>query len=186
MTAITSTVTPSASTIRDPKTRRALVAPVGFRRPNDATAYIAGDVVSNLSGAARALEFANCASRKGGSGVIHRATLSAGMTSVSSYSLLLFSDEPTNYADNAALALAEADRRILLGHFLLASPQGLGGTRGHYSSGGQVGFTTESPISFVCASTSASIWGLLITGAGGTPVADSEFVITLHGEQDIG
>lgn len=185
MTAITSTLTArTPQTINGAAWRRAFHSPVAYDRANDSTAYAANDVVST-NGAARSLEFKNCGARNGGTGLIHRVSLTAAMVGVTSYSLLLFNQEPTNFADNAALALAAADRRRLLGHFLLAVPLGVGGSSGIYTSGGQVGITTTEPLSFVCEDDTSSLWGLLVTGAAGNSTANAEFVINLHGEQDL-
>jgi hypothetical protein len=92
--------------------RRAVAA---FQRPTEAppVAYAANDVISDSTDTARAITFLNC----GLSGSLQTATLGTTDTQAVDYELLVFSEEPTNFVDNTALALAAGDLRYLVGTF---------------------------------------------------------------------
>lgn len=183
MVSITNILTPKTPSIASPTPgRRAFVAPVAFNRAADSTQYAAFDAIAE-GGGNRAIEFENCATRNGGTGLVNRVTVAAE-DALGTMNLYLFSEEPTNFADNAPIALVDSDRNVLLGHFVL-NVSGLTGTTGAVYTNSNA--SSLFPLSFVCPSDSRSLWGILTTGAAQTPTptASSRVVVSLHGEQDL-
>jgi hypothetical protein len=147
------------------------VSLAAYQRTADATAYVAGDVISDGNEAGM-LEFPLAASRKGGSGAVIRAFVGYEDNEATppDLELYLFDDEGTGFQDNAALALVSLDLEKAIGVIdftgsnakivnAAASPSGL------------LMYTTtlDVPIPFAAEADSASIFGLLVTRTGFTP-----------------
>lgn len=150
-----------------------------WQRPDNATAYAAGDVISDSASVAAVLEFPKCVRRNGGSGAILRAHLSIDVNHAAppNFELYVFEDAPTDHLDNAALALANDDLASLHAVFTLngsaakvvnaaASPAGAL----YYSA------ALDLAHPFVCAADSRSLYGLLVTRSAFTPVAESKYI----------
>ena len=143
-------------------------------RQNNATPYIAGDVLCAMAGdplAAVPLEF-EVARSNGGSGTIIRViatspTVDAGLDTLLLY---LFSSEPDVADDNAPFATALTD---LVGLVPLAlQPAIAGGTIWMSTVGLQWVFTTGAA--------TKKLWGVPVAGDGWTPTAQQVFKLVLH------
>lgn len=159
---------------------------VSFLRENDTTAYTALDVIASDSGVAEALEFPNC----GRSGVIHTVSIANRLEDDAvTPRLFLFDAEPTNHADNAALALVTADLPKLLA--VINFDDGdkiLVGTLTNVwiqtgDSAQNTGNRSQGKIPYALGD-GRSIFGLLQSVAGYTPVSGSQFTIKLGLEHD--
>ena len=149
-----------------------------FTRPNDTTAYAAGDAVSTLAGAA--MEF-TVSSLAGTRGLIRfmKIIKSGSVTTSASFRILLFTAAPTATADNSALANAWSQRASFVGSFSTPAMTAEGGMATASSWQQQ---TTEIP--FDLASGSKKLYGLLAAGAAYTPAANEEFRVELYIDQD--
>lgn len=149
-----------------------------FARPADVNAYTAGDVVSDSTGVAKAIVFPGA----GKSGAIWNAYLSYGDVKTADFDLLLFASEPTNFLDNAALALVTADQAKLLGmlRFTNATKANLAAAIDLFRAVGPTDLHA-TPISY--ATTDGNLYGLLVARTGFTPIASSKVVITLHADR---
>lgn len=154
-------------------------AVASFTRPADTTAYGANDVVSDSAAVAAALAFKGA----GRSGKVLACSFGIDAIVVADFDVWLFDEEPTNFLDNAALALVAADmpRVVDVYSFLTADFLSLGG-------GGQWGRqpTTESQTygQRSYATADGIIYGLLVT-SGFTPASGTKFTIKLHLERDL-
>ena len=112
------------------------IVSAGFRttvtitRPNNTTAYTAGDVVGDTGGSA-ILTFSNMGPNSGYV-LIQSAALifsdSAVPSGMASFRVHLYSASPTAIADNAAYDLVSADRSAYMGYFDLPAPVDFGST----------------------------------------------------------
>lgn len=152
------------------------VSMANFARPANATAYTAGDVVSDNASTAKAMVFPGC----GRCGAVLQASLVYGETDTASFDLLLFDAEPTNFADNAALALVAADAAKLVGiiRFDDSMKVNLGTSLELYRS---LGSSSELPMAPLAYSTAdCNLYGLLVTRTGYTPASGATVVARLH------
>jgi hypothetical protein len=148
---------------------------VTWTRPNDTTPYTAGDVVGS---ATSAVIEAPVAAPPGGriliqsaELVINRTTVPSGMTTSR---LHLWSGARSAILDNAAFAAAAADRVFYAGSIALPAPTVIGGGF-LWSFGDYAG----RPIKL-----DPGLQGLrfnLITDAGFTPAALTEYSVRFHG-----
>lgn len=169
MTSITNLVTqrlsPKAGHVR---------SVVSFLRAATTTAYAAGDVVSDAAGAAKVIEFKGC----GVSGAIVGAELVYAETDTVNFELWLFDEEPTNFADNAALALVAADLPKFAG--VLAFADG-----GKHNGGTNVEVYKSTDREHIAyTSDNGSLYGLLVTRSVFTPRSAAEVAINLHLDLD--
>lgn len=145
-----------------------------FTRPNDATPYTAGDVVSTLAGAV--MEFTNVLPNVGGVFIILGARLRidanaipAGMTG---FRLHLYDATPTAIADNAAYNLPSADRTKYLGYVTLYTIRDVGDT---------VWIQDDNlNVSGKLAAASTTLYGILETIGAYTPAAQTVKTVTLN------
>ena len=146
---------------------------VTFARPADTAAYAAGDVVSDSTGTARALAF-DC----GRSGLVIGASLVVAETDTADFDLFLFDAEPTNFLDNAALALVAADQPKLLGvfRFLTGAKVNVGTNLELYRA---VSAGTDQAVPPIAFSTADKLYGLLVTRSVYTPISAAKFAIRL-------
>lgn len=151
---------------------------VSVTRPNDTTAYTAGDVLGPASGTA-AIAFNGLAFPTGGEIIITSAALERDVTGLVSgettYTLHLYSGNPPSaLADNAAWDLSSAgDRALYLGSINLGTPVDLGSTL----------YVSSDMINKQVTATSGTIYGYLVTVGGYTPVAQTVLVVSLHAVQ---
>jgi len=184
MTTITSTQTPP----RGFAGARFDVVECTFARPADINAYVVNDVISDSAGTAKAIEFRGA----GQSGCIIGARVGVTETDTLDFDLFLFDAEPTNFADNAALALVAADLPKLIGILRFGNGGKLPGAASNLEiyrpfaslDGGVIGANQQvnvpmPPMPFVSAS--GSLFGLLVvrTAGGWTPTASTSFNIRL-------
>ncbi len=168
------------TTITNLSTQR--VSPVGrarrlvtsFARPANATAYAAGDVISSTTGAL-CIGFTEA----GASGIIRDATVIMAETDTANLQLIVFDAEPTNFADNTALALVAADDAKIVGIFNLtdARKSNIGTNREIYRTDVGQGIRSYT-------STNGQLFGLLVTRSIFTPISAGTYLIGLHVEAD--
>jgi hypothetical protein len=144
---------------------------VSVTRPNDSTAYTAGDVVG---AAAAALVFPNMGPA-GGEIMLTSATLEIDVTAIPSgmttFTLRLYSvTPPSAYADNAAWDLGSGDLASYLGHIALGAPADLGSTLRIAADG----------INKQVKLAGTSLFAYLCSDGGYTPSALAVKVIGLH------
>lgn len=164
-------------------TGRYAVSIASFLRPANTTAYTALDVISDST--TSALEFPGVFR----SGVIRHVSITNRLeTDIITPRLWIFDTEPTNIADNAAFALVTADIPKIVGFFDFVDADKLlvGTLTNHYvatdQSDGDTGGRYVGPVPYTCAT--SSLYGLLQTVAGYTPVASTQFTIKLGVEHD--
>lgn len=175
MTLVTNTAT---AVVGDPAGK--YVASIAqFLRPNNTTAYTALDVISQ-TGAAAALVFPGCTR----SGAIRNISLTNRLeTDTITPRLYIFDAEPTNIADNAAFALVTADipKLVSVFDFVDADKILIGTLINFYTPTGDAdqatGVRLSQPVPYTNAT--GSLYGLLTTTAGYTPIALTEWTIKL-------
>ena len=149
---------------------------VSFLRPANTTPYAAGDVISDSAtgGEEGALAFPDC----GRTGIIKAVTLAVEETDTINFNLFVFNSEPTNFLDNAALALVTGDLPKLIGVFSLPDTGKFnGGTnREHYQGAFDALNTGELPY----VTTDGKLYGLLVTRSVYTPISACKFHLKLH------
>lgn len=181
MTIVASTIDPAPiSTVVTKKFARSSVA---FVKGN-ITAISAGDVISDSSSVAAALEFLNCASKKGGSGVILAASVLVGVNPGGSqdYGLLLFDAEPTNFVDGANYSgsnNAGSDGPKFIGAMTMRNTTAI-----TFSGSGIVQPSSAEKLPFVCAPGTTSLFALLVTQVAGTFGSADKIFLNLGIEQD--
>lgn len=152
---------------------------VEFDRPADIDAYAAGDVISDADGTAKVLEFTGC----GRSGQINHAMVAMEETDTVNLELLLFDTEPTNFADNALLALTEDDLAKVIAAYSFASSSAkavnAGGEKVYLMTLDAEGTNAQSYTTL-----KGSLFGLLVTRSVFTPVASSRYAIRIHVKAD--
>ena len=149
-----------------------------FTRPNDATPYNANDVVTDNSGAARSLVFPNV----GRGGLIVAANLVVGHTATADFDLFLFEQEPTNFLDNAALALVATDQPKCIGvfRFITGSKVNMGTNLELYRATSATTDQSLPPIAYASSGLSGGLlYGLLISRSAYTPAAQCKFTARL-------
>ena len=157
------------------------VSIASFLRKAATDTYGALDIVGQT--AATAIEFPGC----GRSGAIHGATMSYAGTNTNLFRLWVFDTEPTNFADNDALALVAADMLKIVGHwdFVDADKLLVGTLLTHYTSSGATTAANEENRAVPYTNASGSLYGLLqaVTGFT-TPVSAAKITIRLLLEHD--
>jgi len=141
-----------------------------INRPDNVTTYGAGDVVGNTSSIISFGYIAKGIKKILGARHLYgEATVPAGMAA---FNLHLYSSSPTNIADNAAYALASADAANYLGMVVLTLVVVKGAT-------GAACFSQDDEVNMTIDSPGGSLYGLLETVGGYTPVAETVHTITL-------
>ena len=144
-------------------------------RPNDTTAYDAGDVCGADPGAN--LEFAGIGSVAAAQIIITGASLRIDVNAVPSgmtdFRLHLYSAAPTAIADKAAYNLPAGDRAKYLGYVTIPVPADLGDTL--FSRVDGLCFKTK------LADASTTLYGILETRAAFTPSAQTAKTVTIEG-----
>jgi len=141
-------------------------------RPNNTTAYAAGDVVG--TDAATNMTFSNVVTISGAKILIPcvflRVDVSAIPAGMGMFKLHLFNAAPTAITDNLAWSLANDDRGKYLGYITLNTPIDVGGT-----------LWSQTPdANYACklAVGSTTLYGQLETVAAYTPTAQAVKTIT--------
>jgi hypothetical protein len=147
-----------------------------FARPADTNAYSAGDVVSDNAGTAKALIFPAC----GRGGLILSASLVVAHTVAADFDLLVFDNEPTNFADNAALALVAADqpRLLTIFRFLTASKINVGTNLEYYRCTSAGTDQAMPPVAYT--NVAGFLYGLLVCRSAATPASGCKFTARLN------
>ena len=143
-------------------------------RPNDTTAYAAGDVVAESASAGTVWTFASIGPSAGRI-LITAASLRVDVSSVPSgmgaFRLHLYDASPTAINDNAAFDLPSGDRSKYLGFIELSTPEDLGATLWIEDT------TVRKQVKLAASST--SLFGILETRAAFTPTAQAVKTINL-------
>jgi hypothetical protein len=140
-----------------------------FARPANATAYADGDVISE-STSALVLGFEGA----GVGGQITAASVIMAETDTADLQLIVFDQEPTNFADNAALALTVGDMAKIVGvfNFLDASKVNAGTNKEIYRA-------DVDPTALSYTSDGGMLYALLITRSAFTPISGATFAVNL-------
>lgn len=145
-----------------------------FTRPSDTTAYAAQDAVSNSTTAPTFLQFSGAARANGGSGIILSARHLKSSTVVASFRLHLYrNNSVTPVNDNAQFPLLFANRMNRIG--FIDFSHGSGGT----GSDSTNALSTFVNLPFICDAVTSSLFGILTTTTGYTPVSGEQHFIEL-------
>lgn len=118
-------------------TARGFRSTVSITRPDNTTAYTAGDVIGiadsgTPANAGSAIHTLSGIGPSGGYILLQSAALLVGLASVpagmAGFRVHLFSSSPTAALDNAAFDLASGDRAAYMGYFDLPTPADFGST----------------------------------------------------------
>lgn len=143
-------------------------------RPNDTTAYTAGDVCGTSP--ATNITFAGCSTIEGGHIIIMGVNLEVDVNAVpsgmSGFRLHLYDSAPTAIADNTAYNLPSGDRTKYLGNIPIDSPSDLGDTL--WVEMNNVNKKVK------LASGSSTLYGILETLGAYTPTAQAVKKVTLQ------
>lgn len=142
-----------------------------FTRPNDVTAYAAGDVVSTLAGAV--MEFATvgaAADLIAILGLRYTCAITAVPAGCTGFYLHLYNAAPAAIADNAAYNLPAADLAKYLGYVVIGQPVDLGDNI----------VSVSDNINHTVKLASTSLYGILQTIGAFTPTAQAVKAITLN------
>jgi len=161
------------------------VVTAAITRPNDTTAYTAGDSIADKTSAATLLTFTDAARHAGGSGVLLDALLvdSAAQTTKLDAELYLFDTTMTAPVDNAAWAPTDAILATLVAIVDFGSSPWVGcPTAG---ADGNVAYQVQNNnAGFVCGASSRDLFGVLVARNAYTPVALEVLTIRLKIAQD--
>jgi len=141
-----------------------------FTRPNDTTAYAAGDVVGT---AAANLTFANVLPNVQNfiiTGMTMRIDSAAVPAGMGGFKVDIYSAANTVIADNAARNLVAADRSNFLGTISLATPVDMGDTL----------FSQNDNINFNGKLVTTNLYAVLSTDNIYTPVAETVYTVTIY------
>ena len=171
MPAITNAITPQSGGLYSKN------SVVQFDRPNNATAYGAGDVVADqdsVDTAANAIQFKGV----GRSGRVTGAHIVMEEADTANLELWLFDQEPTGQVDNAALALVAADNSKVIGVLAFADSA-------KFSGGAATKvYVPTLPTDIRYAASDGTLWGLLVTRSAYTPIASQQFDVSIQVEAD--
>lgn len=168
-----------------------IAATAEFTRPSNATAYTAGDVVSNDTTTTVLMKFANVARFEGGSGIIVKARLTTDKNNeIGQYRLWLYTKDETKVTipvDNAADTALYADRASVIGFldFPAAFTAAGSDTASVALWTGGVGSATipSGPLPFICDASrptgAKAIYGKLVNITGTTPASGQKFSVEL-------
>lgn len=153
-------VTSNSATVSDSQTR-----------PDNTTAYTAGDVVG--TDAATNLEFANVNSVSGGTVIITGVGIMFDVNAVpsgmSSFRLHIYTSEPTAIADNTAYNLPSADRDKYAGWIDIDVLTDIGDTI----------FARMNNVNFQVTPSARTLYGLVETRGAYTPSAETAMSVSM-------
>jgi hypothetical protein len=150
-----------------------------FTRPNDSTAYAAGDQVANSTSSPTVMTFSGVARANAGSGVIIAATLldSAAQTTKGQFDLFLFDTTMTPANDNAAAAPTDTVMGTCIGVIQFNAPIVGDPTSG--ATGNCIFQANNLSIPFTTGASSQDIFGMIVVRNAYTPVAQEIFTVRL-------
>ena len=158
-------------------------------RPNNATAYDAGDVIANTTNILQ--ETFAVARSAGGSGKIVSASLAitangTGVLALSAELWLFDTAVAAHELDNIAFTPTDADIINLVGvlQFLAADPFEGNLTAGAVGNVAYMAAQTFLPLGFQCIAGSQNLHATLVSRNAYTPVALEKFYLRLSVEQD--
>ncbi len=153
-------------------------------RPADATAYAAGDAVTDSTSAPTVVTFTNCAPANGGSGVIIGATMidSANKATKGIFDLFLFDTTFTPDNDNAAISPTDAEMETLIG--VIPFDTSVIGDPTADAAGNAVYQAPLLNLPFVCGGASRNLFGQLVARNAYTPVSGEKFTVRLTIQQN--
>lgn len=152
---------------------------VEFTRPANATAYTAGDVVSNDAATTVPMNFASFARVTGGAGYIVGARLITDKKSITPrIRVHLFNAaDPTLAADNVAWKELYAEEAKRIGQFDLPAM-----TTGTDATGSTMSRAEDLTLRLPFIAVSRSVYAVLEALDGFTPASGEKFTLTLIGE----
>jgi hypothetical protein len=160
------------------------VVTAALTRPDDTTAYTAGDVVQSSTSTHTPITFTDCARHNGGSGVLLDALLldSACQTTKLDAELYLFDTTVAPAHDNEAWAPSDAELVTLVAIIDFGASPWVGDPT---AGTGNVAFQVQNNnAGFVCGAASRNLFGVLVARNAYTPVALEVFTIRLKIVQD--
>lgn len=145
-------------------------------RPDNTTAYTAGDVINESASVGTTWNFANVVKASNKSGIIKQVTLahSSYEATLPVLELWLFHTDPTADNDNAAFTPTDAELGDLVGVVPLVTP---------YQGSTNAVFISQPDLQFTCASADSDLYGVLVVRNAYTPLAEETFEIRLDIEQ---
>jgi hypothetical protein len=146
-----------------------------YTRPNDTTAYTAGDALSDSTTAPTVLTFSSVVNQVGGAFCITDIIMdsSANPGTLIQPQLWLFDTAPTPTNDNAALSLTDAEALTAI----LVKSLGSSYTATNNSKFLETNFSTRGK----CTSASTSLYGLIKVLNAYTPVANETITVKVKG-----
>lgn len=163
------------------------IATASVTRPNDTTAYAAGDAVTDSTSAPTVMTFSSAARINAGTGTIIGAVLidSANQSTKGDFDLFIFDTTYTPDNDNAAFTPTDAELQTCLA---VISFTGTTAKTGDATSGAGGNCIYPSavvnPIEFQTLSGSQNLYGALVARNAYTPVANEVFTVRLRILQD--
>lgn len=151
------------------------IVSANFTRPNDTNLYTALDVISNSTSSPSVITFSNVSGIAAGNIIITSIAMRLDEANIpageSTFRLHLYDAAPTAINDNAAYDLPSGDRAKYLGYLTLSTPIDLGATC----------WSQDTNVNFQCklAAASTSLYGILQTVGGFTPVAQTVYTIQM-------
>ncbi len=149
-------------------------------RPNDTTAYAAGDVVASSTTAAVATTFANAVGEPGGSAILTSVMMvdSSSTATKGQFEVWLFNASYTQDQDNAVFTPTDAECATLVAVVPLNTSYVGDATAG--TGGNAVYFSGAINQYFSCAAASTTLYGALVVRNAYTPIAVEVFTIQLN------
>jgi hypothetical protein len=153
----------------------------GFTRPNDTTAYAAGDVVSNSTSAPTIMIFPRATSQAGGNGIIQQAILvtSASVATKPDLELWLFDTTVTMDNDNAAFTPTDAEMLTLVGVIRFPTSSFVVGTATAGAGGNAACDVQNLGIPINTKNGDNSLYGILVVRNAYVPVAEEVFTVRI-------
>jgi hypothetical protein len=152
-----------------------VMSSVSVTRPNDGTAYTAGDVVGAATGSTAALTFTSIGAINKViriTGTRFEVDVTAVPSGMTSFRLHLYNvTPPSALGDNAAWDLPAGDRASYLGYVDLGSPVDAGSTLYVQQTGLDYDFLVDG---------TTSLYGYLVTNGAYTPTAQAVKKVTLY------
>lgn len=143
-----------------------------FKRPNDTTAYLANDVVSDSTSSPTLLDFSTGLITQGIyiNNAVLIVYLAAAIGGMDTWTLHLYSSAITAKNDNSAFDIISADRTSYIGSFDFAALTDIGSTL----------ISQKTGINIVVNTPARKLYGILETNGAFTPSAQIEFLINLY------
>lgn len=150
---------------------RTKVVTTTVTRPNDTTAYAAGDEISSSTSAPGDITFTSCAIANGGSGIIQAVAVrdSAYSATPADLELWIFDTAPGTDNDNGAFAPTDGQMDTALAVIPLGT--GFPGDPTAGTNGNRLYYVGGLALPFVCTGSSTSLYARLMTRNAYTPIA---------------